>query len=102
MTIIKEVTSDVAETDILSTAYAYLKMLDTLSTDTAVSALCRKQAKFYYNLILKTFPQVDEDFVWPLTTLKTIEKINYLFSLDNNSEIFYNAKQFILLKGERI
>ena len=102
MIIIKEITSDVAETDILSTAYAYLKMLDTLSTDKNVSALCRKQAKFYYNYILKTFPQVDEDFVWPLTTLKTVEKINYLFSLDNNSEIFYNAKQFILLKGEKI
>lgn len=102
MIIIKEITSDVAETDILSTAYAYLKMLDTLSTDKNVSALCRKQAKLYYNYILKAFPQVDKDFVWPLTTLKTIEKINYLFSLDNNSEIFYNAKQFILLKGEKI
>ena len=95
-TIVPEITNNISKKDIISTAYAYLKMLDSISLTKSNTAEVRDTAhRLYQSIQLHFADAIIEDFIWPLSTGRTTDiLIDYMFPLEND-ELIANASEFI-------
>ncbi len=95
-TLVPEITTTISEEDIISTAYAYLKMLDSIYLSKSNSAEVRDAAhRMYQSIRLHFADDICEDFIWPLATEPAAAIIlTHMSSLDNG-ELIANAFEFI-------